>query len=430
MPIQQMFLGSGAAPDKYWYLLFGNSSYDLDYRDLRLDSSDNIYAVGYAKGISSSSNFDGVETKYDKDGSLVWEKASSRNSYNNYWYSCNLDSSTNLYMYGFGNYKAAFGKKSGGNQVLSYASTYNSSQSQVFASAQNGNTMYVVGQNTTLDEAWIFSHNSSYGIYDSRKFERSGNERMYMRGAAVDSSNNVIAVGKGEDFPHPAGGGVDTNMALIIKFNSGCTEQWSRTIGGSGNSEFVGVGTDSSDNIYCFGVDGTGGQKCLMVKYNSSGTIQWQRTLGSPCTGGTQSSITDSSGNSYVCGKQANQHAWIAKINSSGGTEWCRTWESSGGSDEQELHGIEFDSKGNLIIVGHHRTTKKIGLVMKLPNDGSLTGTHGAFTYAAVSPSNSTTSIGNVTNVGLSFSSISISFSSLNLAGDSTGWSRSLIDID
>jgi hypothetical protein len=80
-----------------------------------------------------------------------------------------------------------------------------------------------------------------------------GNKNIAISDMAIDSSNNVICVGKGEDFPHPAGGGVDTNMALIIKFNSSLTEQWARTIGGSGNSAFFGVGTDSSDNIYAFG---------------------------------------------------------------------------------------------------------------------------------------------------------------------------------
>tara|TARA_E500000305_G_scaffold81474_1_gene67283 strand:- start:34 stop:1329 length:1296 start_codon:yes stop_codon:yes gene_type:complete len=431
MPIQQMFLGLGAAGDKYWYLLYGDYSANSElYEDLVLDSSDNIYVGGYADG-GGGVGRDWIITKYDKEGAMQYQRSAFSNQSDEIR-ALNIDNSGNIYMYGKTD-RQQFARLST-NQSLSYQKRNFYYSASDYGAENNGNTLYVASSGPK--PGYVFSHNNTFGVYDGRSFSKGsgsgGNKNIAISDMAIDSSNNVICVGKGEDFPHPGGGGVDTNMALIIKFNSSLTEQWARTIGGSGNSAFFGVGTDSSDNIYAFGVDGTGGQKTLMVKYNSSGTIQWQRTLASPCTGGTFHSVTDSSGNSYVCGKQQNQHAWVAKINSSGGTVWCRTWESSGGSDEQEFKSIALDSKGNIIICGVHHPGNRIALLIKLPNDGSLTGTHGAFTYAAASPSNSTTSIGSITSVGLNFGSISdLMQGSLSMTLDTPSFpTPTVVDID
>ena len=65
-------------------------------------------------------------------------------------------------------------------------------------------------------------------------------------------------------------------------------------------------------------------------------------------------------------------------------------------ADEEELQQIRLDSGGNLVICGHHRDdaeSSDIALLMRLPSDGSFTGTYGIFTFTAATPTNADASM-------------------------------------
>ena len=110
----------------------------------------------------------------------------------------------------------------------------------------------------------------------------------------MDSSDNIIAVGYTQS---DGAGGYD---CLIAKYNSSGTRQWDRTLGGSGSDFFRGVAIDSSDNIIAVGYtdsDGAGGYDVLIAKYNASGTLQWDKTLGGSGTDQCFGVTVDSSDN-------------------------------------------------------------------------------------------------------------------------------------
>ena len=96
-PIQQMFIGLGAASDSYWWVLFGDmDNYQEKFNDMHLDGSDNIYATGHTSN-GPNSGADGIATKWDKDGALAWQRAHGAGSGNDNWYGSTLDSSDNLW---------------------------------------------------------------------------------------------------------------------------------------------------------------------------------------------------------------------------------------------------------------------------------------------------------------------------------------------
>lgn len=165
---------------------------------------------------------------------------------------------------------------------------------------------------------------------------------------------------------------------------------------------------DSSGNMYvCGGLNdsGTSTQTGVLVKFNSSGTVQWARYLGS-LQGSTSNNFyfasvaCDSQGNIYVCGyynSTSQGKSVIAKYNTSGTLQWQRSFSESGTSGNQTaLTAIKVDSKGDLVLGGSQIGTTS-AYVLRLPSDGSLTGTYGNFTYESTSLAANTVGTGALT---------------------------------
>jgi len=101
----------------------------------------------------------------------------------------------------------------------------------------------------------------------------------YLYNAAVDSSNNIIAVGL---FNHSAGITNDVNSIIyVVKYNSAGAHQWNKTFTcGTGNiSNAYAVTVDSSSNIVAAGGcwnASNGNSSYITIKMNSLGTEIWR----------------------------------------------------------------------------------------------------------------------------------------------------------
>jgi hypothetical protein len=153
---------------------------------------------------------------------------------------------------------------------------------------------------------------------------------------------------------------------------------------------------DNADNMYYIGT-GNGSSSTAagcIIKFNSSGVIQWVRYLGQVGVNANnniyfRSGAVDSSGNVYVCGEAypgtGSNGGVIAKFNGSGTLQWQRSFAESGTSGYRtSLKSITVDGNDDLII-GGSQDGDRIAYILRLPNDGSLTGTYGNFTYASTS---------------------------------------------
>lgn len=192
-------------------------------------------------------------------------------------------------------------------------------------------------------------------------------------GVAVDTSDNIIVVGK----TVAVGQGEEPYVA---KYNSSGTIQWQKRLTSTNADQFDMVTTDSSDNIICVGRAKSGTyNKCLIAKYNSSGALQWDRVLGGSTASHDAFDVkTDSSGNIYLIGQtpsdgQGGKDFLIAKYNSSGTIQWKRTL---GSSDTEVGQGIALDSSDNVYVIGYTNATGTAGgfdiLIAKYNSSGTF----------------------------------------------------------
>ncbi len=187
---------------------------------------------------------------------------------------------------------------------------------------------------------------------------------------AVDSSGNVYGGGEtnvGLDGNAQAG----NYDALVIKYNSGGTKQWTRQLGAAGGNSYVyGLAVDASGNVYAVGetdvgLDGNtqaGTGDMFVIKYNSSGTKQWTRQLG---IAGINTSanhvVVDSSGFIDIVGSTnggldgntltGGQDAFVVQYDSSGTKLWTRQLGVTGGGYTWGSD-IAVDASGTIYFTG------------------------------------------------------------------------------
>ena len=377
----------GESTENYWFSMLSQGSYD-SARGGAVDSSGNLYVCG-------QSDSSGFVVKYNSSGTVQWKRSFSSSS-TDYAKGLVLDSSGNVYITGYSN-------SGGQGGVETYIIKYNNSGtvqwSRYFGingedtgnaiAIDSSDNIYIVGTNiisgTGTREMSLAKFNSSGTLVWERELTSTGNN-TYGVSLAVDSSDNPVITG----YTNALGqGGTDI---IIAKYNSSGTIQWQKSFGGSNNEEAKGMAIDSSDNIYVGGFtqsEGAGAQDALVAKFNSSGDLQWQRILGAYDTDSWGVSVDDD-GNVYGLGHSSREPSntglvnqfIMAKYNSSGDLQWQRHF---GGTAGEYVFGRTASGDGDLYLFGSTGTSVSNGvedaITLKVPGDGTLTGTHGSFTY-------------------------------------------------
>jgi len=183
-----------------------------------------------------------------------------------------------------------------------------------------------------------------------------------------------------------------SNYFTLAKFDSNGNFlsgiRWQPSGGNNSYLRANALRVDSSGNIYfAGGTSNSGGTPIgYLAKFNSSMSYQWGKTLSSD--GSPQqyfnywTAITiDSSGYIYVCGGNYNYpQNMIAKYDSSGNLQWQRAIKLTTtfpGTAQFDLFGIGIDSVGALWVTGrYYNNSYSSTFFMKVPNDGTKTGTY------------------------------------------------------
>jgi hypothetical protein len=183
-------------------------------------------------------------------------------------------------------------------------------------------------------------------------------------GIAVDSSSNSYTGGR-----HNASG---TYTAFLAKRNTSGTSQWQRTYTESAGANYINdVHVDANDNTYFCTIAGAAGSySSHLVKINNStGDITWQRKItGNPFIAAI---ATDATGNIYVAGGAGDTTGLIMKYNSSGTLQWSRTMTGIN-------YFVRMVWKNNSLYLSSYNIigSYNAGLTIKVPDDGSKTGTY------------------------------------------------------
>ena len=198
---------------------------------------------------------------------------------------------------------------------------------------------------------------------------------------AADSSGNVcVQYGGSSNF--------------IIGFNSSGTKTFQKSIGGtsfSANGSGPALTSDSSGNFYITNGNSTN-ETVRLTKLTSSGGVSWSRSVAYPSPGGKNVSwvngenslTTDSSDNIYLIhgSNNAQMGNCVIKFDSSGNTVWKRRLHMINFANGGNLftYSISIDSTNSLMYICGQTIfgspSGNIGYVVKLPSDGSKTGTY------------------------------------------------------
>lgn len=376
MTTQSLIFSAAGASKNYWLSLSTNNGVA---EDIAIDSLNNVYVVGRISDTTVAM----VLMKYNPQGTVIWQRKLD-GSGNDWARSITIDSSNNVYIIGYSNSGGfasddiIIAKYDSNGSILWNKSIGTSNWEQGRGIKVFGSYVYITG--TDNDKFFTAQLNASTGAINWMKTITVGENCTY-NDIDVDSSGNVYSVGTGAQIP------AGTNyQAIVTKFNSSGTPQFFKYLGTAAAQlpdEFQKCKIDSSDNLYAVGYWNNGTvYQLLLAKYNFSGTLLWQKSLAIGSSDVTYGFgvATDSSNNVYTCSMlYSGGEKWlVTKHNSNGTLQWQRILSNANG----HARSMTIDSFGNMYIVGIINSSFA---VLKVPSDGSQTGSFGPYNWQSSS---------------------------------------------
>jgi uncharacterized delta-60 repeat protein len=433
-----MLYGEMALVDgDYWLSIIGGAGGNTHvYRSVATDSSNNIYAAGYSYPAGGTGP-DLLLVKTDPLGAVIWQRLVI-GAASEVGHSVAVDSADNIYITGYSTSGASqsidfilvkyspvgdiiWQKLVGGNSVdISYAVTVDSE-----------NNLILAGQGFTGLGGYDYSVSKldSDGVQIWQRVI-GGNADDTLRSVAVDSQDDIYIFGYSKSPPAQ-----NANM-LLVKYSSAGEVQWGRLLGGYNFEQGNGIAIDASDDIYLVGgsaSSGAGSYDMILANLNSEGSMYWQRSLGGSGIEMGEGVAIDSLGYIYTIGWTDTDTIedvamLIAKFDSLRNVIWQRQLT---GLDSSYGNAIAIDSNDDLIIAGvtgAMNSGLSEGVLVKLPNDGSLTGVipiaGGSLTYEA------TTLTSQESTLGFTISTLTVGTSSFTVTDSALTNTTASIDYD
>lgn len=381
---------------KQWIRMLGSGpGTSTNFTAVTIDSNGDIVCLGYANNTGSGTSGDFILVKYNSSGTLVFQK--------NYY---------------------------GSSGTYSYSATGDA----IFADSVNN--YYLLGYSNSSGQggydAWFAKVNSTGVVQWQKTLGQSSFDGASRGGICLDGSHNDIFFSIQTNSPPSGHGGQD--VAFCRYSNSGTAEAI-RCIGDAANNTprntkfyndkiYISLKTSSD-------VGGNIGPNIVKLSNGTNPAIEWQQKYSDGADQTTDTFYIDgltphTDGNIYISGKcqsglggySYNSIYW-AKLNGSGDVQFARRLRFAGTSPAVNYDNEGWDHKilgDNIYITGYGMfdaggaDTSHLmyrGLVMKLPLDGSLTGTYGGWTYEAMTITNSSSSLSNINNPSLSDASAS-----------------------
>lgn len=347
----------------------GNSIY--------VNASNDVFCGG---GVRSGTNNQMFTVKYDVSGNQKWTAA------NNATGNCcdevrGIIVDANGYIYVTG---ISYQGSSQGYDItlIKYNSAGTQQWSTTYGGTQNdlGNAIAVTGSGYVYvagranDDAILLRYNSAGTLQWSYSYSGTANvtDNFYDLKVATSGTTegNVYCTGYS---------GNNGNDALLVKVNSAGTFQWAKTYNGALNAddETFSVQVDGQEYIYTAGVVANGSptnNDALLLKYNSSGTLQWSATYNGTANMFDQYYDLSLDGttnpNVYCTGEYEpsvnihDQNYLTVKYNSSGAQQWVASYNGNGSSSNSfdEAYSVRVSSHTGKIFVTGTSTDATQGL--------------------------------------------------------------------
>jgi len=322
-----------------WVYTAGGTGRDRG-RKIALDSSGNIYVVGYYQNtvdfgggnVTSNGSWDAFILKLNSSGTFQWVKSYGGSSGNDLGRDVVVDSNDNVIMLGTFRGTVNFDSGDGGSEVNYTSNDYdvfliklnssgiwqfvwrteNSGSADARALAIDSNNFTYLtgsfsgtvkfGSNTytaaNSNDLFIHKFDTDNNGSSQSTFTSNIDTTQKAKGISVDSSGNIYATGTFQNTVNFGGGNITTSGKdiYLLKLNSSLAFQWVKRFasddGEAGQALGTAIAIDDDGNVYSVGQIGSnynlGGQAVVsgsnndayIVKYDSSGTFQWSKTFG------------------------------------------------------------------------------------------------------------------------------------------------------
>lgn len=224
------------------------------------------------------------------------------------------------------------------------------------------------------------------------------------------ANNGYVIAGYGS----PTNQSGNSNLsAELIQVGSNDTVQWTRRVVSNQGPAFrqvvfQGVDYDSQGNIYVAGYyrSQTISETGIIAKYNSSGTVQWIKRVSGYNSWGSVNSVKVKNDNEiYFCGATAyltpgpiREQGSVFEVDGSGNLQWARSVRRNPTNDfSAKLLGITIENNhlylagraGNFTFGGS--IPYLWGVYLKVPTDGTKTGTYTLSDSSIIAYANDTT---------------------------------------
>ena len=410
------------------------------------DSSDNLYAVGYANDSVNT----GIVSKFNASGTIQWQRTLGASSPSDtIFLGVDVDNSNNVYVTGTTSSDGSLDARD--VQIAKYDTNGNLQWQKTLGSAgtlQQGLGMAVEGStgdfyivasffaspgSPQINRMLVLKYNTS-GVLQWQRSMTPANAANDSVGSAIalDSAGNLYIVGS---TPTSTSEG----QGILVKYNSSGVLQWQVGLSkATGQSGYDGITIDSSDNIFATGIAVTGGTAYgIVAKYDTSGALQWKKQIGS--AGGSPALTglsADSSGNVYATGIGGpGFSSYIVKYDTNGSLLWQRNLQAA--SHWVQNFSIAVDSSSNLVTGGYTRETSgsvyNQMLMFKVPGDGTPVGTYAAsgisLSYSASSLPTADLSLWSTTTSTMSNAQPSFSEATSTLTGATSAFTNSVTAI-
>lgn len=217
-----------------------------------------------------------------------------------------------------------------------------------------------------------------------RTFGTNGNSYDRLYAVAVDTGDNIIAVGEGSG---ELAAGNFRDLAVVYKFNSTGTLQWARQLNEVNDHCYAKSVTTIGTDIYVTH-ESWDDNETVVTKLDSTGVVKWQRITDS----GDDSNITRTAdGNLLVAVEAYNEDIdytalKVFLLTPSGETVYQRWLMATTDGSTQFKNGrcLAVDSDSYYITAYFGANSYDSAMAARLPIDGTGTGEYGSFRYVGV----------------------------------------------
>ncbi len=336
-----------ASGAQQWIRTIGGTNSDIS-NNVKVDSVGNVYATGAYRnsdlnansvtdfngatlnGKSAGSNNDGYVVKFDSAGNQTWIKTLGGGS-SDFVNSVAVDLTGNVYTAG-----QFVNSATDSAAVTDFNNTTLNGKSTT--SLQD---VFVAKLNSTGTQQWVRAlGGEDIDVGQGVSADENGN--VYVSGYFNNSNINFNIVTDFSGATLNGKSGTAANDGFVAKLNSAGTQQWIRTIGGTGDDKVLSVTVDGLGNIFVSGEysnssgngsgvtdfsgvafngkTGTVAFDAYVARLNHLGTQQWILALGGTGADSAATVVVDHDGFVYASGYYTNTTANASSVTDFGGT--------------------------------------------------------------------------------------------------------------